>query len=324
MTKIKFLIFLILGIFIFHWVYKFFAGPESIQLILNAKYKIFYLIIAHIPTLYFDSLAWLILMVKNKLSMKTAFIITWISQTSGKVIPSGNITGEFVRFYLARRSGQKFSEASSTVLMDLFIATFSLFIIGLAALIFIVFSIKSNLILNQFQYLILAFSLISFGTLFFLLIIRKRVISKFLVSTKKFEFLNKKNIYNLLRLDISLNKLSQRKWRLLSAVVLRLIGWIAGAFEIYIFFWIIGVDAKVTDVIIIESVTAIIRSAAFFIPSAIGVQELAFVIIGELVGFSSIVSFSVAIGRRLREIMVGIPAIITWIFIFRKQSNHFN
>ena len=182
MTKIKFLIFLILGIFIFHWVYKFFAGPESIKLILNAKYKIFYLIIAHIPTLYFDSLAWIILMVKNKLSVKTAFIITWISQTSGKFIPSGNITGEFVRFYLARRSGQKFSEASSTVLMDLFIATFSLFIIGLAALIFIIFSIKSSLILNQFQYLIFAFSLISVGTLFFLLSIRKRVISK--ISSK--------------------------------------------------------------------------------------------------------------------------------------------
>ena len=324
MTKIKFLIFLILGFFIFHWVYKFFAGPESIKLILNAKYKIFYLIIAHIPTLYFDSLAWTILMVKNKLSTTQAFVITWISQTSGKFIPSGNITGEFVRFFLARRSGQKFSEASSTVLMDLFIATFSLFIIGLAALIFIVFSIKSNLILNQFQYLILAFSLISSGTLFFLLIIRKRVISKFLVCTKKFEFLNKKNIYNLLRLDISLNKLSHRKSRLLGAILLRLIGWISGAFEIYIFFWIIGVDAKVTDVIIIESVTSIIRSAAFFIPSAIGIQELAFVIVGELVGYSSIVSFSVAIGRRLREIMVGIPAIITWIFIFRKQSNDFN
>ena len=324
MTKIKFLIFLIFGIFIFHWVYKFFAGPESIKLILNAKYKIFYLVIAHIPTLYFDSLAWLILMVKNKLSTKTAFIITWISQTSGKFIPSGNITGEFVRFYLARRNGQKFSEASSTVLMDLFIATFSLFLIGLAALIFIIFSLKSNLILNQFQYLILAFSLISLGTLFFLLIIRKRVISKFLVITKKIEFLSKKNIFNLLRLDISLNKLSHRKWRLLNAVVLRLMGWIAGAFEIYVFFWVIGVDAKITDVIIIESVTAIIRSAAFFIPSAIGVQELAFVIVGELVGYSSIVSFSVAIGRRLREIMVGIPAIITWIIIFRKQSNHFN
>ena len=324
MKKFKFFIFLIFGIFIFHWVYKFFAGPESIKLILNAKYKIFYLIIAHIPTLFFDTLAWAILMVKNKLSIKTTFVITWISQTSGKFIPSGNITGEFVRFYLARRSGQKFSDASSSVLMDLFIATFSLFIIGLLALIFIVFSLKSNFILDKYQYLIMALVLISLGSLFFLLIIRKRIISKLLASTKKFEFLSKKNVYNLIRLDISLNKLSFRKKLLLSAITLRLIGWIAGAFEIYIFLWIIGVDAKVTDVIIIESVTAIIRSAAFFIPSAIGVQELAFVIVGELVGYSGIVSFSIAMGRRLREIMVGIPAIITWIFIIKKQSNYLN
>ncbi len=324
MKKFKFLIFLILGIFIFHWVYNFFAGPESIKLILDAKYKIFYLIIAHFPTLYFDSLAWVVLMTKNKLSIKKAFIITWVSQTSGKFIPSGNITGEFVRFYLARRSGQKFSDASSTVLMDLFIATFSLFVIGLMVLTFVIFSFKSNFIFNQFQYLILAFFLISLGSLFFFMIIRKRLISKFLVTTKKFEFLNKKKILNLLRLDISLNKLSYRKGRLLSAVSLRLIGWIAGAFEIYIFFWVIGVDVKVTDVIIMESVTAIIRSAVFFIPSAIGIQELAFVIVGEFVGYSSIVSFSVAIGRRLREVLIGIPAIITWIFIYRKQSNFLN
>ena len=263
MKKFKFLIFLIIGIFIFHWVYKFFAGPESIKLILDAKYKIFYLIIAHIPTLYFDSLAWTTLMIKNKLSMKKSLLITWISQTSGKFIPTGNITGEFLRFYFARRSGQKFSEASSTVLMDLFIATFSLFIIGLVTLIFIIFSFKSNFILNQFQYLILAFFLISLGLLLFVLIIRKRIISKFLVSTKKIEFLNKRSIFNLLRLDISLNKLSYKKGRLLSAVAFRLIGWISGALEIYVFFLIIGMDTKVTDVIIIESVTAIIRSAAF-------------------------------------------------------------
>ena len=82
---------------------------------------------------------------EKQIICENCFIITWISQTSGKFIPSGNITGEFVRFYLARRSGQNSSEASSTVLMDLFIATFSLFIIGLAALIYYFFyQIKFN------------------------------------------------------------------------------------------------------------------------------------------------------------------------------------
>ena len=72
-------------------------------------------------------------------------MITWIAQTSSKFLPTGNITGEFVRFFLAKKSGQKFSEASSTVLVDLFIATFSLLLIGLLAFILII-NIKKELV----------------------------------------------------------------------------------------------------------------------------------------------------------------------------------
>ena len=33
-------------------------------------------------------------------------------------------------------------------------------------------------------------------------------------------------------------------------------------------------------------------------------------------GLSDSVSFSMALGRRIREIAVGVPAILTWFFIF--------
>ena len=54
----------------------------------------------------------------------------------------------------------------------------------------------------------------------------------------------------------------------------------------------------------------------FFIPAGLGIQELAFVIIGSHVGLSDSVSFSMAIGRRIRELVVGIPAMLTWFFAF--------
>ena len=129
MKKIRFLIFFLIGLFIFQWVFNFFSGEESVKLILDNKFQLILLIIAHIPTLYFDSYAWLVLMTKNKLSNSSAFLITWISQTSGKIFPTGNITGELVRVYLAKTSGQTFSYASTTVLVDLFIAAISLLIL---------------------------------------------------------------------------------------------------------------------------------------------------------------------------------------------------
>ena len=319
MRRYSFLFFLIIGIFIFHWVYKFFAGPDSLNLILENRYKLLLLIIAHLPTLYFDSLAWVVLMYRNKLSIHSAFIITWIAQTSSKFLPTGNITGEFVRYFLAKKSGQKFSEASSTVLVDLFIATFSLFLIGLLAFILIVNKKKELVFASDLLYLISAMMLIFIGSLLFFLIIRKRLLSKFIKIIPATNYFMTNKIYSIFRLDISLYKLSFEKKSLFQAITFRIIGWIAGAFEIYVFLWIIGIDANLIDVILIESVTAIIRSVAFFIPAGLGVQEFAFVMIGSFIGYSGVISFSIAIGRRLREIMVGIPAIIVFLLFYQKK-----
>ncbi len=321
MKKIRFLIFFLIGLFIFLWVYNFFSGEESVKLILENKYKLILLIVAHVPTLYFDSYAWLVLMTKNRLSHTSVFVITWISQTSGKIFPTGNITGELVRVYLAKKSGQTFSYASTTVLVDLFLATISLLIFGIFSLFLILFRDSSLILDNGFTYFILSILLISLATILFMMIIRKRLLY---VLLKKITFtnnlkLNRSKIISILKLDYSLYRLSHEKLVLFQSLVLRLFGWLAGAFEIYIFLLIIDVDANFVDVIIIESITAIIRSIAFFIPAGLGVQELAFVMVGEILGFSYTTSFSIALGRRLREVMVGIPAIFYWYLQFKKK-----
>ncbi len=321
MKKIRFFIFFLIGLFIFLWVYNFFSGEESVKLILENKYKLILLIFAHIPSLYFDSYAWLVLMTKNRLSNTSAFLITWISQTSGKIFPTGNITGELVRVYLAKKSGQTFSYASTTVLVDIFLATISLLIFGIFSFILILFKDSSLILENGFTYLILSMFLIFMATILFVMIIRNRLLY---VLLKKIPFkdnlkLDRSKIISILRLDYLLYKLSHEEGVLFKSLAFRLLGWLAGAFEIYIFLLIIDVDANFLDVIIIESITAIIRSIAFFIPAGLGVQELAFVMIGEILGFSYTTSFSIALGRRLREVMVGIPAIFYWYLQFKKK-----
>ena len=91
LSRIKFIFFILIGIFIFFWVYEFFAGPESLSLITENSDRLYFLILAHIPTLYFDSLSWYILVGKKSFSIKLAFLITWIAQAAGKFFPTGNI-----------------------------------------------------------------------------------------------------------------------------------------------------------------------------------------------------------------------------------------
>ncbi|MAI60689.1 MAG: hypothetical protein CMM92_06680 [Rickettsiales bacterium] len=319
--NIKFIIFLFLGIFLFQWVYDFFGGTEAVDLINKKRNKLYLLVLAHIPTLYFDSLTWFVLLKKRSISFWWSFIITWIAQTSGKFFPTGNVTGEFVRIYLGIKKGLSPHEASSTVFADLILATFSLFIIGLFSFFLVIFKDSSLIDSNYSHYIYFSLILIFFGCIFFYFLIRRRLLRHFI---RKYNSifnvkLNKKTILFFIKLDISLYYLTKRKVVVTKALFFRLIGWLAGAFEIYIFLLIMDVNVSILDVILIESFTGIIRAIAFFVPAGIGVQELAFVAIGSYVGLSPSVSFSIAIGRRVREFLVGVPAIVAWLGIFGKH-----
>ena len=187
--------------------------------------------------------------------------------------------------------------------------------------IYISLNFTEVLLVKDIIFFIFGLLLILLACTLFIIIIRKRIISLFVKAvSKRFSLrINNKKIKALYNLDAALYELSFNKKNLIKALFYRLLGWVSGALEIYVFLWIIGIDAKLSDVILIETFTAIIRSLAFFIPAGIGVQEFAFVIIGEFLGFSGIISFSVAIGRRLREILVGVPAIFAWIIFFRDK-----
>jgi len=319
-TNIKFIIFLFLGVFLFKWVYDFFGGTEALDLINKKRNKLYFLVLAHIPTLYFDSLTWFVLLKKRSLSFFWSFIITWIAQTSGKFFPTGNVTGEFVRIYLGVKKGLSSHEASSTVFADLILATFSLFIIGLFSFFLVIFRDSALIDTGYSHYIYFSLILIFSGCIFFYFFIKRRLL-RLLIRRNKPIFnikLNKEKILFFIKLDVSLYYLTKKKVVVSKALFFRLIGWLAGAFEIYVFLLIIDVNASFVDVILIESFSGIIRAIAFFIPAGIGVQELAFVAIGSYVGLSSSVSFSIAIGRRVREFLVGIPAIVAWFGIFGK------
>ena len=323
-SKIKFLILLLLGIFVFNWVYEVFSGEKAMNIIIENKDLLYLLIVAHIPTLYFDAMTWVILSKNSKLSLIWSFIIVWISQATGKFFPTGNITGEFVRIYLAVKKGLSTAEATSTVFIDLVIATFSLFLIATMSFIYFLIGSNDHLLMKHIIYLSLSLLLIFISCVIFYFLISKRVLRvliKKMPSFFSYKISNQK-IFSIVRVDVALYQAIKKKNTLIKALIFRIFGWLGGAFEIYVFLWIIGYDPNIIDVVVIESFSGIIRAVAFFIPAGIGVQELAFIIVGDFVGLNSETSFSIALGRRVREILVGLPAIISWFLIKKKLENN--
>ena len=63
---------------------------------------------------------------------------------------------------------------------------------------------------------------------------------------------------------------------------------------------------------VIESLGQAVRSAGFFIPGALGVQEGGYVLLCGLFGIPADQALALALIRRLRDIALGLPGLIVW------------
>ena len=54
------------------------------------------------------------------------------------------------------------------------------------------------------------------------------------------------------------------------------------------------------------------RSAGFFVPGALGIQELGLVIVGGLVGLHADTAMLIAVVKRLRDVAIGVPGLVIW------------
>ena len=93
---------------------------------------------------------------------------------------------------------------------------------------------------------------------------------------------------------------------------LHLAAWIASAIGTWIGFRLIGVRVDLASVMAIESLVYATRSAAAFVPNALGVQEGAYALLAPLFGIGAEFGLAVSLLKRARDIAVGVPILLIW------------
>lgn len=105
----------------------------------------------------------------------------------------------------------------------------------------------------------------------------------------------------------------------LESVLLHLVAWVVGAVEAWIALRLMGHPLSFADVLVMESLVAAIRSITFFIPLDAGVQEGSYVLVGTLLGLPAGLALAVSLVKRARDVLKGIPAVLLWQVIERRQ-----
>ncbi len=113
-------------------------------------------------------------------------------------------------------------------------------------------------------------------------------------------------------LQQALDDIYARRGGLATGFTLHFAAWIASAGEAWLALHFMGVDLGLGAVLTIESLLYAIRSVAFAVPNAVGVQEGAYVMLGAIFGLPPEMALALSLLKRGRDLAIGIPALLAW------------
>ncbi len=110
-------------------------------------------------------------------------------------------------------------------------------------------------------------------------------------------------------------RLYKHRGNVLAGGFYHLMSWLLGTVEIWAGLYFLNVPIALHEALIFESLAQAIRSAAFVVPGAIGVQEAGFIALGQLFGITPEIALALALVKRFREVLLGLPSLLAWHYI---------
>ena len=238
--------------------------------------------------------------------------IAWIRQAVGRLMPVAGIGGELVGIRLLVQTGVEPARAVASVVVEVFttlVGQFLFVIVGLICALQLTSakSFEKGMLLGlgaclpvmALSWMLLRRGLI-FGRLHRIamgLIGREPGLASFETSDA---------------IDAAIIALCNSPGRLTISTALQLLGMLLGCLEIWAAFNILGAHVSMLNALIVESLNQTAKHVIFFIPGALGVQELTFMAISPVIGVNVDVALAASLAKRAVDIVFGVPSLISW------------
>ena len=112
--------------------------------------------------------------------------------------------------------------------------------------------------------------------------------------------------------DTELGRIYRHRPGLWKGFLLHLACWVASAVEVWIALRLAGRGLDFAAVLVIESLLYAIRTVAFAIPNAVGIQEGAYILLGGTFGLTPEMAIALSLLKRARDLAIGLPALGAW------------
>jgi glycosyltransferase 2 family protein len=120
---------------------------------------------------------------------------------------------------------------------------------------------------------------------------------------------------NAHHLDRTIRAIYARPLRVAAACAIRCTTRGLMAVEIFVAAWLMASPITASDAVMFIGIISTLRAAAFVVPGGWGLQEGAYVVLGQMVGLEPEIALALSLATRARELMTGVPALMVWQFI---------
>jgi len=272
----------------------------------------------HLVPLSFSALSWReLLHVSGRPAALSIVWIRWIRETINSLLPVAGVGGDIVSARLAHLHGVPGAQAAASMVVDITVG-------AVTQMLFVISGMGLLLMRPADRSVLLVAWAVLIGTAVLL-----ALITAFLVFQHRGLFVKSAKLARRLlpepwlaafaasasTIDEAIVAAYRTGWRILRANVLRLVGWAAGAGEVWLILQSLGHPLGMVDAFIVESLDSGVRAAAFMVPGALGALEGSYVLFGALFGLPTETALAVSLTKRARELAVGLPGLLFWHWI---------
>jgi putative membrane protein len=300
------------GLALFTALVVYLGVGEIARTLASAGVGLLWISLFHLVPIGASALGWYAVLAPiERPPLRTVVSARWIAESINQLLPALHVGGNVVRARRLARSGVPGPLAGASVVVDITLHLFAQMLFTMLGLSLLLVSVRgagldgsviAGLVLSAVG--AAAFYLMQRRGLFTALAALLRGVFRSADSSVLLEGAG--------AIDVWIRRLYRRPRALAVAEVWHVLSWLLGAGETWLALRFLGHPVGWTTALVIESLGEAIRTAAFPVPGALGVQEGGLVLLGGLFGLTPGVSVALSLAKRVRELALGIPGLIVW------------
>ncbi len=285
---------------------------DVIAALRRAGWGIVIIALFHLPQLWADAVGWWRLFPSGQRPrFRTMLLGRWIGESINDLLPVLQMGGNVVKALMLMDRGVDVGKAGASVVVDVTLVVLSQIVFTVFGLCLAAPSLhrEGSLLAIVAGAVIITLLLGGFYVAqrrgFFGLIVR---VSRRILGEPQYRSASD----GAATIDAEILRLYGQRRRLMSAGCWHLLAWFLGVGEIWVALQLLGHPVNIGTALLFESLGQAIRTGAFAVPGALGVQEGGYVLVGAALGIEPSVALALSFARRIRELLLGLPGLAIW------------